>query len=347
MTHKLISFVISESRRLKKGHEIEQKPLESAPPYYKSTIPSQYAMTEENMKVDGLGEVKFLIRAYPPDNILIEASVEVADIFSEKSFKLREQLIDACQKISQKHGGNYEFSEEYSIALVSGYEGDPEQFLTKRAEIASFLKSEGQALDENEIEYTLSKQIKYAKDDLVIIDWDGAFVFDTKGQIDDIVDLFQTGNLQLLRLRRLDKELDDRLRRVTKFAQISDSKISLFSSLFSWKKKREIAKAFQEVIAVRAKAIADFEAMDRDIKMIGDWYSARLYDLASKKFKLDEWKKNVQEKLESLEDIYSIVAENFSVSRNEALELIQILLFFVLQAGWFVLIILEFFYFTR
>ena len=55
----------------------------------------------------------------------------------------------------------------------------------------------------------------------------------------------------------------------------------------------------------------------------------------------------MQEKLESLEDIYTIVAENFSVSRHQFLELIQILLFFVLQAGWFALIILEFFYFTK
>ncbi len=341
--HKLISFVVAESHRLKKGAEIEQKPLESAPPYYTSSIPQQYAMSEEKMKIEGYDNVKFLVRAYPPENILVEASVEVDDIFSEKTFKLREQLVDACQKISRKHGGTVELSEEYSIALVSGYSGDPEQFLSKRAQIASFLKSEIQKLDEQEIDYTISKQIKYANNDLVIVDWDGAFVFDTEGKIDDIIDLFQTANLQLLRFRTLDRELDDRLRKVTKFANLPETSWSLFS----WKKNGEIAKAFKEVISVRTKAIADFEAIDRDIKMIGDWYSARLYELASKKFKLDEWKSDVKEKLDSLEDIYTIVAENFSVSRNEALELLQIILFFVLQAGWFVILILEFLYFTK
>ena len=106
-------------------------------------------------------------------------------------------------------------------------------------------------------------------------------------------------------------------------------------------------QAFREVIAIRSRSISEFEAMDRDIKLIGDWYSARLYDLAAKKFKLEAWKQSIKEKLDSLEDVYSIVSENFSISRLQLLELVQIGLFFILQVGWFVLIILEFIYFTR
>ncbi len=336
--NKIISFVISETPRLKKGEVLEQKPLQSAPQYYESAIPHQFALGEEKAKVGGR-DVQFLVRSYPPDNMVVEASIEVEDIFSDQAFKLREELINACQKISQKRGGKPELSEEYSVALVSGYEGDPEQFLSKGKEIAAFLKSEKEPLDENEIEYTLSKQIKYGNNDLVIVDWDGAFVFDTKGEIDDVIDLLQTANLQLLRYRALDFELDSRLSRVTKLTA-ADTKV------LSWKRK-EIEKAFQEVIAVRTKAIADFEAIDRDIKLIGDWYSARLFDLLSKKFKLEEWRKGVQSKLDSLEDIYSIIAENFSISRTHLMELIQIILFFVLQVGWFVLIILELYYYTR
>lgn len=340
--HKLISFVISESHnKAKKGTALEQRPLESAPRYYESSIPSQFEMGEERMRLDGR-EVVFLVRSYPPDSILVEASTSLGDIFSEDAFLFRQKLVDACHAVAEKYGGSAKLSEEYSVALVSGYEGDPEKMVVQHAgKIASFLKSERQPLDEKEIEYTLSTQIKYGKDDLVIIDWDGAFVFDTGGEIDDIIDLLEVANLQLVRYRALDKTLDEHLSKVTKFAHIKTSGILFL------KNRKELTKAFREVIAIRAKAIADFEAADRDIKLIGDWYSARLYDLLSKKFKLDEWKKHIQEKLESLEDIYTIVAENFSVSRHQFLELIQILLFFVLQIGWFVLIIFEFNYFTR
>lgn len=338
--HKLISFVISESRRLKKGELLPSKPLESAPHYYKSAIPQQYAVADESIKVGDLEKVRFSVRVYPPDAILVEASVNINDPFSKETFNLREKLVEACQQISRKYGGTEELSEEYSVALVSGYNGAPEQFLKYRQEITAFLKSETQPLDDKEIEYTLSTQLKYAEDDLVIVDWDGTFVFDTKGEIDDIIDLLQTANLQLLRYRALDKTLDERLRKVTKLPQRAETKL-IFAN------RKELARAFKEVIEVRTKAIADFEAIDRDIKLIGDWYSARLYDLVSKKFKLDEWLKSVQKKLESLEDIYQIVAENFSVSRTHLLELAQIVLFFILQAGWFVLIILELIYFTR
>src|SRR3989338_7884882 len=102
-------------------------------------------------------------------------------------------------------------------------------------------------------------------------------------------------------------------------------------------KRRALAEAFKEIIAIRSQSIAEFEAADRDIKLIGDWYSARLYDMVSKKFKINEWRKAIQDKLESLEDIYSIITENFSISRQQRLEIIQIALFFILQVGWFTL----------
>ena len=85
----------------------------------------------------------------------------------------------------------------------------------------------------------------------------------------------------------------------------------------------------------------------RDIKLIGDWSSARLFELAASKFRLDAWRTSIRGKLESVEDIYSIIVENFSVSTKARAEWIQIIAFFVLQIGWFLLLILEFLYFTR
>ena len=86
----------------------------------------------------------------------METSVEVESVFSDEAFELREKLIDDCQKIIKKRGGNFESSEEYAIAVVSGYEGDPEQYLQFASRITSFLKSEKLPLDEHEIKYSLS-----------------------------------------------------------------------------------------------------------------------------------------------------------------------------------------------
>ena len=339
--HKIIAFVIATTSGVKSGKLVNVKTRHSAPQYHPLSLPKQQVISEEHHAVHSQ-DICFLVKIYSTDAVIVEGTAEVADIFSPDAFRLREAMIDTCHAILKKYGGQRDLSEEYSIALVSGYSGDPQQFFNKSPHIAAFLKSERIPLDDNEIHYTLSNQIKYGKDDLVIVDWDGALVFDVEGKVDDVVNLFETANLQLLRYRSLDKELDERLHKVTRFGIVT-----VPTTLSLMKNKRDIATAFQEIIRVRTEAIADFEAIDRDIKLIGDWYSARLYDCISKKFKFDEWKRHVQEKLESLEDIYTIVAENFSVSRHQFLELIQILLFFVLQAGWFALIILEFFYFTK
>jgi hypothetical protein len=337
---KIVSFVLSEGSATRKGGEALAVPIsESAPHYFGSSVPRQLLMDKEERKVGGKTAI-FEIKSYAPDVLVAEAQVEVGDIFSEDAFDLRAAMIAECHKALKRRGGRYDMSEEYSIAIVSDYSGDPDQFLNKKRQIAQFLKSEKLPLDDDEVERTLSAQLKYAQNDWVVADWDGAFVFDPYGEYESVVELLQIANLQLLRYRMLDSELDTRLKKISRLLQ------SRASNLNVWKTK-EITQAFKDVIAARSRSIAEFEAIDRDIKLIGEWYSARLYDLAAEKLRLSEWKEAVKEKLDSLEDVYSIVAENFSMSRVTYLEFIQIILFFILQLGWFALIILEIWYYTK
>ena len=197
-------------------------------------------------------------------------------------------------------------------------------------------------LDEKEIEYTLSFQFKYAKDDLTIIDWDGAFLFDPKGDFEESIDLFQLANFQLLRYRILDEDLSERIQKAYKLIQLNEHKG--FLEKF---RTKEIAQAFKEIIRIRSQSISQFESLDKDIKLIGDWYSARIYDLLSKKFKLDIWASNVKRKLDTLEDIYTIASENLGMSRMQVAEFVQIGAWFVLQFCWFILIDLELLSYTR
>lgn len=336
---KIVSFVLSEGSAVKRGEVLAIPISESAPHYFGASVPKQLRIDKEERKV-GDRSVVFEIKSYAPDVMVAEAQVEVPDVFSEEAFDLRAALIAECHKVIKRRGGRYDMSEEYSIAIVSDYKGDPEQFLKERAKIARFLKSEKLPLDEDEIERTLTAQLKYAQDDSVIVDWDGAFIFDPYGEYESIVELLQIANLQLLRYRMLDSELDSRIKKIGRVMQGQAGNLRIL-------KTKEITQAFKDVIAVRSRSIAEFEAVDRDIKLIGEWYSARLYDLAAEKLRLSAWKEAVKEKLDSLEDVYSIVAENFSMSRVTYLEFIQIILFFILQLGWFVLIGLEIWYYTK
>ena len=137
MTPKLISFVLAEAPKLRSGNPLESKPIQSAPQYYESSMPKQFEIGSETMQVMGR-QIKFSIRGYRPDVLMIEATADVADLFSNDTFKLRDALVDACHKISKNYGGKLDLSEEYSLAVLSGYVGEPEDI----ANIALFLASD-------------------------------------------------------------------------------------------------------------------------------------------------------------------------------------------------------------
>ena len=226
---KIVAFVLSESPKLKKGEKLEVNISESVPHYFGSSVPRQALIGREDRKVGGQ-KIAFQIKAYLPDMMIVQAEAEEESLFTDAAFELRASLINECHKIIKSRGGQFELSEEYSVAIVSDYKGDPEQFLGESHRIAQFLKSETLPLDEDEVRHTIDFQIKYAKDDLVIVDWDGAFIFDPYGEYHSILELLQLANLQLLRYRILDKELDFRLAKINKVLQTKGGKLEIFKT---------------------------------------------------------------------------------------------------------------------
>ncbi|NOS67441.1 MAG: hypothetical protein HOO67_03710 [Candidatus Peribacteraceae bacterium] len=258
---------------------------------------------------------------------------KVQDAFSEDAFRLRLTMIKECRKLLEKHNAKVKISEEYALAIVEGYDGSAEQFLSHDREIVRFLKSEPLPLHKNEIAHSLQNQITYGENDLIFLDWDGAFVFQQDGKTDSIVDLLQFANLHLLQYRMLDEDLARRLHRIDSL--IRTKKIS---HIVFW--NRELARVYKEVISLRATSIVEFDSIIREIKLIGDWYSARLYETAACKFRLEGWRNSIKEKLATLEDAYDIVSQNFRISKEHFFEL-------MLQMGWLALILLELYHILR
>lgn len=340
---KITVFVIAESSTSNKGRVVPLAPqVKSAPHYFAQSVPSQHILGKEKKKFGG-ENLEITIKTYHPYAIVATTTIEIDDIFKEETLKIKDDLIDICFEFIEKYGGNKNLSEECAVYQISDYKGDPELILDQYAgRIAALLKSEKLELDDKEVEHTLSHQFKYAKDEIMVIDWDGAFLFDPIGEFGQALELLELANYQLLRYRILDLNLDENFSSAYKLIQQESS--GMFSR---WFRIQKVNQAFKDVIKIRAQSIADFDAVERDIKLIGDWYSARVFELLAKKFRLENWRRTIKEKLESLEDVYSIVSENLGVSRMQTLELIQTGGWFILQIGWFVLIILEFVYFTR
>ena len=329
---KLVVFLIGQTEQnLETSEVVEIKTIKSKPSY-PDVIPKQKIIRVEKHQVDGF-EVNFLVKTYLPDVVVVEASLHMDDLLSDAILEFKRSLINECRKVLADFGCNPRFDEEYSVYCISGYSGDPEVYLSIYGDkIAEFLKNERIALDEEEVQSTLSSYLKYGKDDITIVEWDGAFIFDANGDFESNIELFEIANLQLLKSRMLDYDLDERLEKTLRLMGVPRGIPVIRSG--------EVRKVVKEIIEIRTQSILESEAVERNIKLIGDWYSAKLYSLIAKKFHLDSWKSEIKEKLDTLEDVYTMATENFSVSYRTTLE-------FIILGGWFVLLILyvfEFFY---
>lgn len=339
MKQQITCFILGEVDRDVRGAVFQAPLAKSAPVYSGRSLPHQVVISQQ--VVDSAGrQVTVHVGGFPPAVLLVRARADVDDIFSRSTFDREQELFLQVREIFQAHGGSMEFCEEYSVFLVSGYRGEPEQFLTHAPLMAGLLKSERLELDPKEVEYTLRSQIKYGRNDLSIIDWDGAFLFDETGDFDEDIELLTLANLQLLRHRLLDCQLDNRL---TQMAGVVERPFRGRPSFRS----RELMGDLTEVVKARRMSISELQRLERDIKLIGDWYSARFFEAVTAKFKIEEWRKSIMGKLDSLEDIYSIISENFAISWKNRAEWVQIILFFILQGFWFLLIALEFMQMTH
>jgi hypothetical protein len=321
----LVVFMIGQTcMNLEATEVVETRTVRSAPSY-PDVIPKQKIIKQDERGVDDR-QVGFLVKAYLPDVLVVEASVDVTDILDDTTMELKRKLVTECRKILAEFTCNKEFDEEYSVYCISGYQGDPEVYLSLYGDkIVAFLKNENEPLDEEEVSATLSSYLKYGKDDITIVDWDGAFIFDAAGDFKSNIELFEIANLQLLRSRILADDLDRRLEKTLNLLR-TPKKLPLIRS-------RDIRKILKEIIEIRTQSILESETIEHNIKLIGDWYSARLYSVIAKKFHLDAWATDIKEKLDMLEDVYTMATENFSISYRATIE-------FVILAGWFVLLLL-------
>lgn len=330
---RLIGFVIGRvGARIQPTASLESKPSKAAP-NYADIMPRQRMIDTLPIMLGGR-KGRQVVKTYGPGYAIVEIGIDVDDLLTEPLFELQNDLIAACRRTLEQLDGDPQDQEEYRVYCVADYTGDPEVFLTLHGErFVGLIKDERLPLDEEEVRATLQANIKYGKDDLTIVDWDGAILFDPKSDFEATIELMQMANFELLRLRTSDRALDARLGHIAQLLPAAN-KTTVFRG-------REIRGVLREIIRVRTESILEFQTAEYRIKLIGDWYAARLYALLAKKFHLDAWKSSIRQKLDTLEDVSTMVAENFSVSFHTTLDFILIGGWFVLLAGWFVYLFLD------
>lgn len=324
MEGKLVYTIIASTpKELKKGKETETKLVKSAPTYLE-ILPKVRVLDQKTIKINNY-DIKLFVKSFFPENVLIEANVNLKDVFSKELFELKDKLFETCNKMLETYKPA-EFIEEYSVFCVKDYTNLDETINKNKSMIASILKDEQLVLDEDEIKDTLSVNMSYGKNDSITVDWDGAIIFDKTGAFEEAINILEISNIQLLGLRMLDNTLRLELEKMKDLGLGG-------KTLFQFKKMRAV---FKDIIRIRSESMLDLEEIEGRIKLYGDWYSGKLYELVSKKLYIDRWKQSVNNKLAVLQQLYEMVEKTVSNFYYYILEL-------TVFGGYVLLIAIEFY----
>jgi hypothetical protein len=194
-------------------------------------------------------------------------------------------------------------------------------------QISQVVRGETAMLSEGERQEILQSRISYYPNDLAVIGWNAAFIYDTPAGAETAIQLLQYANSQLLEFRHYDELLTKELEDVYDFLDVGGT--GLWSR---WRTARAASKLHTVLLDVNELT----ERADNAIKFLSDMFSARLYKLCAAKVGVPDYKDLVKEKLQTAEDLYRFMVEQFNQSRAFILELMVV-----------VILIIELVYFFR
>ena len=187
--------------------------------------------------------------------------------------------------------------------------------------IAGLIRLESATLSETEVREATRLRLSYTPDDLVMLDWAAGFVADR--DCAETLQVIEFANVQLLEFRHIDDRLDDRLEAAYRLIHTESNRNKQRSRLVGRRTENAAVRSIREL---EIEATSLFERADNNLKLIGDQYLSRVFDLARNRFHLGEWQQSIRRKLEVVGDVYDLLVQQSGGRRMEMLELIVVVL---------------------
>jgi hypothetical protein len=210
-------------------------------------------------------------------------------------------------------------SEEYFLFQVTPGPPLPEPaaLVSRHVDwLAAMARLEADPLSAVEATAAVHGRISYSPSDLLVADWSAAVLVDR--DCEETLQVIEFANLQLLEFRFLDDLLDDRLgnayRLIHRLAR---------SWLPFWRLHERTLRALGE-LKIDVNSI--YERTGNVLKLVGDQYLARVYQLVSGRFHLHEWAQSIERSLAVVQSVYQVVSDQSATYRAEFLEMLIIAL---------------------
>lgn len=205
--------------------------------------------------------------------------------------------------------------EDYSI-FIANHLFQKKDYWEKDNFVYQLLTMENEvALSEEMIAPIKKSSLSYGPNDLVVIDWDNAFVLSSE-DAEDICDVIELANVQLLELRFFDDLLDKKLSGL--YRQVVERRPTVFNSTISLL-ARDASQLYLETSEV-------VERIENSLKIVGDIYFARIYRLSLSRLQVPQWQGTVDQKLKNLLDVSQMYMGELHAKRSHFMEVVIIIL---------------------
>ena len=216
----------------------------------------------------------------------------------------------------------WEGQETYQVFSVRSFEGEAVRAsdLLEWGPIPALLLGETSRtpISASERHDVLSHHFSYLETDLAVVHWNSAFVLEPSG-VDDIFDLLEFATAHLLELRYYDDLLDRELHRL--YDELEEG-----GNLVGHVLTRKFRRLQRQTAALLLELSEMIERLENAVKIVGDFYLARLYQSAVKRFRLAAWQETVLRKQKLLAEVNDLTGAAADTSRSELLEVVIILL---------------------
>ena len=213
--------------------------------------------------------------------------------------------------------------EDYFVFHVRDIAGNPsaaELLAAEGGRIAQIVRGENMPLSDGEQQEIMQSKISYYPNDLAVISWNAAFLYDSAAGAETVIQLLEYANSQLLEFRHYDELLTRELQSVYKFMEHGSSGI--------WARWRT-AKRASRLHTVLLDVDELTERADNAIKFLSDMFSARLYKVAASKIGVNDYKNLVNQKVHTAEELYRFMVDQFHQSRAFVLELMVVIILII------------------
>jgi hypothetical protein len=229
--------------------------------------------------------------------------------------KIRAEILPTIVNPREQAEDDFEDYCIFSIQTFDKQVAAEDLLNTHRLSLARVLRGEVD-MSTTEVNESLKYPLSYHLNDLTLIDWNAAFIYDPEASY-DIPDVIEFALIQLLELRLYDHMLD------TIIDKSYDTLMPARHRLFPF------SSTLRSLVQIKLDVSEIIDRLENRLKLIGDVFLAKVYETAARRFYLEHWKSATRSKLSTIESLFNTTWTRVQTNRMVILETGIVVLFII------------------